>query len=209
MRTGSMCRLAIPACLLWANQGIVHQRPRIDKGAWADGLGGHGPQRARIFRSFVRMNRFLVASMALGCAAWAGRMTASLSATAGNRNSAAAQADVDISRKRGGGKTTLTALISESQNGRGPLDRHGAAPDRRARTHARRLRRPGPHHQPLPQRADHRGRDRFALRQQRDPDWQRVHRPVHALRVVHSAVARDQKRNDLSLTTGLSVKIGP
>ena len=49
--------------------------------------------------------------------AWAGRMTASLSTTSGNSRSRAAQVDVDVSRKKDGGKTTLTALVSESQNG--------------------------------------------------------------------------------------------
>lgn len=48
---------------------------------------------------------------------WVGRMTASLSATSGNSRSRAAQADVDISRKKDGGKTTLTAVVSESQAG--------------------------------------------------------------------------------------------
>lgn len=50
--------------------------------------------------------------------AWVGRMTASLSATSGNSRSRAAQADVDVSRKKDGGKTTLTALVSESQSGK-------------------------------------------------------------------------------------------
>jgi len=50
---------------------------------------------------------------------WVGRMTASLSATSGNSHSRAAQADVDISRKRDGGKTTLTAIVAESQSGKG------------------------------------------------------------------------------------------
>lgn len=49
--------------------------------------------------------------------AWVGRMTASLSATSGNSRSRAAQVDVDVSRKKGGGKTTLTAVVSESQSG--------------------------------------------------------------------------------------------
>ena len=49
--------------------------------------------------------------------AWAGRMTASLSATSGNSRSSAAQVDVDIARKKDGGKTTLTAVISEAQSG--------------------------------------------------------------------------------------------
>lgn len=50
--------------------------------------------------------------------AWAGRMTASLSSTSGNSRSREAQVDVDVSRKKDGGKTTLTALVSESQNGK-------------------------------------------------------------------------------------------
>jgi len=49
--------------------------------------------------------------------AWVGRMTASLSATSGNSRSRAAQVDVDVSRKKDGGKTTLTAVISEAQSG--------------------------------------------------------------------------------------------
>lgn len=49
--------------------------------------------------------------------AWVGRMTASLSATSGNSRSRAAQVDVDVSRQREGGKTTLTAVLSESQSG--------------------------------------------------------------------------------------------
>jgi len=49
--------------------------------------------------------------------AWVGRMTASLSATSGNSRSRAAQVDVDVSRQRDGGKTTLTAVLSESQSG--------------------------------------------------------------------------------------------
>lgn len=49
--------------------------------------------------------------------AWVGRMTASLSATSGNSRSRAAQVDVDVSRRKDGGKTTLTALVSESQSG--------------------------------------------------------------------------------------------
>lgn len=49
--------------------------------------------------------------------AWVGRMTASLSATSGNSRSRAAQVDVDVSRKKDGGKTTLTAVVSESQAG--------------------------------------------------------------------------------------------
>lgn len=49
--------------------------------------------------------------------AWQGRMTASLSATAGNSRSSAAQVDVDIARKKDGGKTTLTAVVSEAQSG--------------------------------------------------------------------------------------------
>lgn len=51
--------------------------------------------------------------------AWVGRMTASLSSTSGNSRSRAAQADVDVSRKKDGGKTTLTAVVSEGQAGRG------------------------------------------------------------------------------------------
>lgn len=49
--------------------------------------------------------------------AWVGRMTASLSATSGNSRSRAAQVDVDVSRRKDGGKTTLTAVVSESQAG--------------------------------------------------------------------------------------------
>lgn len=49
--------------------------------------------------------------------AWVGRMTASLSAVSGNSRSRAAQVDLDISRKKDGGKTTLTALVSEAQSG--------------------------------------------------------------------------------------------
>lgn len=52
-----------------------------------------------------------------GPSAWAGRMTASLSATSGNSRSRAAQVDVDVSRRKDGGKTTLTAVVSESQSG--------------------------------------------------------------------------------------------
>jgi hypothetical protein len=44
-------------------------------------------------------------------------MTASLSATTGNSRSRAAQVDVDVSRRKDGGKATLTALVSESQSG--------------------------------------------------------------------------------------------
>lgn len=51
--------------------------------------------------------------------AWRGRMTASLSATAGNSRTRALQVDTDVSRKRHGGKTTLTALINEAQSGVG------------------------------------------------------------------------------------------
>ena len=51
--------------------------------------------------------------------AWQGRMTASLSLAAGNSRSSAAQADLDIARQRDGGKTTLTAQVSESQSGTG------------------------------------------------------------------------------------------
>src|SRR3989344_5508914 len=42
---------------------------------------------------------------------------AALSATSGNSRSRAAQVDVDVSRRKDGGKTTLTALVSESQSG--------------------------------------------------------------------------------------------
>lgn len=49
--------------------------------------------------------------------AWVGRMTASLSATSGNSRSRAAQVNLDVSRKKDGGKTTLTAVVSESQAG--------------------------------------------------------------------------------------------
>lgn len=49
--------------------------------------------------------------------AWVGRMTASLSATSGNSRSRAAQVNVDVSRKKDGGKTTLTAVVSESEAG--------------------------------------------------------------------------------------------
>ena len=51
--------------------------------------------------------------------AWRGRMTASLSATSGNGRTRALQVDTDVSRKRSGGKTTLTALINEAQSGVG------------------------------------------------------------------------------------------
>jgi len=51
--------------------------------------------------------------------AWRGRMTASLSATSGNSRTRALQVDTDVSRKRHGGKTTLTALINEAQSGVG------------------------------------------------------------------------------------------
>lgn len=50
---------------------------------------------------------------------WVGRMTASLSSTSGNSRSRAAQLDVDVSRKKAGGKTTLTAIVRESQSGSG------------------------------------------------------------------------------------------
>jgi putative salt-induced outer membrane protein YdiY len=40
-----------------------------------------------------------------------------LSATSGNSRSRAAQVDVDIARKKDGGKTTLTAVVSEAQSG--------------------------------------------------------------------------------------------
>lgn len=49
--------------------------------------------------------------------AWRGRMTASLSATSGNSRTRAAQVNADISRRKDGGKTTLTAVLTESQAG--------------------------------------------------------------------------------------------
>lgn len=49
--------------------------------------------------------------------AWVGRMTASLSATSGNSRLRAAQVNVDVSRKKEGGKTTLTAVVTETQAG--------------------------------------------------------------------------------------------
>jgi putative salt-induced outer membrane protein YdiY len=48
---------------------------------------------------------------------WKGRMTASLSLESGNSRSREAQVDVDVARKKDGGKTTLTAQVSESQSG--------------------------------------------------------------------------------------------
>lgn len=49
--------------------------------------------------------------------AWVGRMTASLSATSGNSRLRAAQVNMDVSRKKEGGKTTLTAVVTETQAG--------------------------------------------------------------------------------------------
>lgn len=50
---------------------------------------------------------------------WRGRMTASLSLTAGNSRTSAAQADLDIDRSRKGGKTSVLATVSEAQSGKG------------------------------------------------------------------------------------------
>lgn len=50
---------------------------------------------------------------------WGGRMTASLALAAGNRQTAAARVDVDVSKRQAGGKTSVVAAVSESQSGRG------------------------------------------------------------------------------------------
>ena len=50
---------------------------------------------------------------------WRGRMTASLSATSGNTRSHNALVDIDVSRRRMGGKATVTAYANEGKSGSG------------------------------------------------------------------------------------------